>query len=341
MENRDYFYDNIKGLLIITVVICHFLGYCMTKSDTAMRSLVLFIYYFHMPLFIFVSGYFSKNPEKCRENAFRSLFMVFLVAQIFWVVFKYLTNGSTYYIQHFLDPGYAIWYIVSLFFWRICLKDILKLRHALVISFLLSPLIMFVPEGSTVLALNKTIGFLFFFLLGHYATTEHLNRFRRLPKYLGLLGLALIFGATFLLIHTGILPYGRTKAIFMHTLLLGEGTSNIWLSLGGYYLSLLVSLVTGICVLIATPEKKTFFCSIGEDTLPLYLSHTYFLILTGLLFDTVAFSHLGSYAFCLGLSIILILIFSTKLYRRCFHGVYQFMIGLAYPKSNSKKSTES
>lgn len=341
MENRDYFFDNIKGLLIITVVICHFLGYCMTKSDTIMRSLVLFIYYFHMPLFIFVSGYFSKNPEKCRENAFFGLFMVFLTAQIFWVLFKYVTNGSTYYIEHFLDPGYAIWYIVSLFFWRICLKDIIKLRHALLMSFLISPLIMFVPDASTVLALNKTIGFLFFFLLGHYATAEHLRYFRRLPKYFGLIGLALFFGITVVLIHTGTLPYGKTKAIFMHTLLISEG-SGIWLNLGSYYLSLLISLLTGICVLIAMPERKTFLCHIGEDTLPLYLSHTYFLILTGLLFNTAAFSHLGSYAFCLSLSTILILIFSTKLYRRCFHGVYQFIIGLAYPKSNpKKKSTES
>ena len=64
MTERDYLYDNIKGILIILVVLCHFLGYAMIKSDTVVRSFIIFIYYFHMPLFIFISGYFSKDPAR-------------------------------------------------------------------------------------------------------------------------------------------------------------------------------------------------------------------------------------------------------------------------------------
>ncbi len=60
MAKRDSFFDALKGVLIFLVVLGHMLELNKATSDT---SVVLwdFIYLFHMPLFIFVSGYFSKN----------------------------------------------------------------------------------------------------------------------------------------------------------------------------------------------------------------------------------------------------------------------------------------
>ena len=59
-EKRIFLFDNVKFLLIVLVVTGHFLlryvdNYCHY------RSLFLFIYSFHMPLFIFISGLFHKN----------------------------------------------------------------------------------------------------------------------------------------------------------------------------------------------------------------------------------------------------------------------------------------
>lgn len=341
MAERDYLYDNIKGLLIIVVVLCHLLGCAMAKNDTLVRAFVLFIYYFHMPLFIFISGYFSKNPDKCRENAFRSLFLVYIVAQIFWIIFKYLTNGSTHYIENFLDPGYAIWYIVALFFWRVFLKDLVKLRFALVIAFLISPLIMFLPEEQMILAINKTVGFLFFFLLGHYATKEHIAKIRKIPWFIALLLLCLILGGTYLLLAKGILPYGGTKAIFMYTATMPElmdDLGNAWYGMGAYYGAMIVAMICGILVIAASPGRKTFLADIGGDTLPLYLSHTYFIILLDMFFAAYAIPHGAEYAVVILLSTALIILFSTKIYRKVFHAVYEFIIGLIYPKSLKKKS---
>lgn len=331
MTERDYLYDNIKGLLIISVVLCHLLGYAMTTGDTFVRAFIVFIYYFHMPLFIFISGHFSKDVDRCRENAFRNLFMVFVTAQIFWIIFKYLTNGSTHYIEHFLDPGYAIWYIVSLFFWRVFLKDLVKIRFVLLLSFLISPLIMFLNDAEMVLAINKTVGFLFFFLLGYYTTQEHITKIRKIPPYLGFLLLLALLGGTWLLMGKGILPYG-VKGVLMHTSNMAV-FPHAWQGFAAYYGTLLLSCLCGILVIAAAPGKKTFLATVGSDTLPLYLSHTYFLILCGILFNNVDFSHAVQYVIVLSLSIILIILFSTNIYRRGFHAVYKFCIGLIYPKS--------
>lgn len=335
MTERDYLYDNIKGFLIILVVLCHLLGCVITKEDTLTRSFILFVYYFHMPLFIFVSGYFSKNPDKCRNNAFRNLFMVYIVAQIFWIIFKYLTNGSIHYIKNFLDPGYAIWYIVALFFWRIFLKDLIKLKGILLIAFLLSPFIMFLPEEQMILAINKTVGFLFFFLLGYFASKEHIAKIRKIPRSIALLLLCLIWGGTYLLLRENILAYGKTKAIFMYTATMPELTDcfgNALWGISAYYVAMLTAILCGILVIAASPGKKTFLANIGSDTLPLYLSHTYFIILLDMFFAAFILPHTAEYAVAIILSILLIFIFSTELYRKIFHTVFHTLINRFYPK---------
>jgi fucose 4-O-acetylase-like acetyltransferase len=334
---RDLYYDNLKGLLIILVVLCHFLGCCLTRSDYFLRSFVLFIYLFHMPLFIFVSGYFSKNVEKCRETAFYSLFLVFVFAQIFWVIFKYLTNSSVYYIEHYLDPGYALWYIVALFFWRIFLKDIVKLRHALLISFLISPLIMFLSDSEMTLAINKTIGFLVFFLLGYYASEETIKKIRRLPKSVALILLGLVFAVVTVLLKKNLIVYGTVKNVLMHTQSM-DSFPNVWTGLGAYYGVILLAVFCGSLILAVIPGKKTFLSNIGKDTLPLYLSHTYFLILCSMLLAKITLPHVAECIITLAICTTVIIIFSTSIYRRLFHNVYHHLIQWIYPRCCVKKS---
>lgn len=57
---RIYKWDNLKCFLIVMVVIGHFVNQYAPISNT-MKSLSLFIYSFHMPLFIFLSDYYKKD----------------------------------------------------------------------------------------------------------------------------------------------------------------------------------------------------------------------------------------------------------------------------------------
>lgn len=59
-EKRLYLWDNAKALLILLVVIGHFAQYYMNESNS-FKSIWVCIYLFHMPLFIFIAGYFHKN----------------------------------------------------------------------------------------------------------------------------------------------------------------------------------------------------------------------------------------------------------------------------------------
>ena len=64
-EKRVKFWDNIKGILIVLVVFGHFLY--EFRSNLTLELVTKVIYLFHMPAFVFLSGYFSKS-ENARKN---------------------------------------------------------------------------------------------------------------------------------------------------------------------------------------------------------------------------------------------------------------------------------
>lgn len=66
VKTRIALWDNLKFVLILLVVIGHFSKFFQNDSSIY-RSVFLFIYAFHMPLFLFISGLFHKD-EKIGEN---------------------------------------------------------------------------------------------------------------------------------------------------------------------------------------------------------------------------------------------------------------------------------
>ena len=63
---RSPYWDNIKGFLIALVVFAH----CLYAFQSFRLNDVLVdaIYFFHMPAFVFTSGYFSKSKRASRAE---------------------------------------------------------------------------------------------------------------------------------------------------------------------------------------------------------------------------------------------------------------------------------
>ena len=53
--------DNVRGILIILVVIGHFLLPLLKFETRLIIGLIYLIYAFHMPCFVMLSGYYSKS----------------------------------------------------------------------------------------------------------------------------------------------------------------------------------------------------------------------------------------------------------------------------------------
>ena len=180
-QNRNYLIDNSKGLLIFLVVLGHSLEFIRKDYEVA-RLLYVFIYEFHMPVFVFISGYLSKNVEKGRRNAVRNFLTPFLLFNIIWNLITLVgplflrgefTELPSEQAFSFFTPGWALWYIFAMFLWKILLPDLLKFKNIFILSIIAGIFVKLSGEFGSYMALSRTITFAPFFLAGYYLVRKN------------------------------------------------------------------------------------------------------------------------------------------------------------------------
>ncbi|PWX21785.1 acyltransferase family protein [Clostridium perfringens] len=286
-QNRNYLIDNSKGLLIFLVVLGHSLEFIRKDYEVA-RLLYVFIYEFHMPVFVFISGYLSKNVEKGRRNAVRNFLTPFLLFNIIWNLITLVgplflrgefTELPSEQAFSFFTPGWALWYIFAMFLWKILLPDLLKFKNIFILSVIAGISVKLSGEFGSYMALSRTITFAPFFLAGYYSSEEKLKRFRKFTRF-NILNkvpsiLILIIGVLIALIFVN---YSNIADEFF------------WADRS--YSNFNIEIFTGILLYIAVyiigfafvyvfinlmPENQTFLSKIGKNTLSVYFLHTYFI----------------------------------------------------------------
>ncbi len=265
---RDYLFDNLRAVLIILVVWGHLLTPMKDDYD-ALRSIYIFIYFFHMPAMIFVSGYFSKNLEKIRSSAFVTVLVPFLILNIFNYAFKMLILREEYYGFRFFRPNWGLWYLLALFLWKFFLKDILRIRFLLPLSFLFALFCGFSREFSDYLALGRTICFLPFFLLGYYCTQEQIARVRRLPK---LLAAAAILAVASLSVYVAVKADFDVEVLYLRGPYPQEEEVTAMLYRLLVYAAAIAMIFALTSLIVA---RKTFLSSLGASTMTVYVLHLF------------------------------------------------------------------
>jgi fucose 4-O-acetylase-like acetyltransferase len=121
MIRRSARLDNIKGLMIVLVVFGHVLELLPPQSWT---GVYVGIYLIHMPVFVFVSGYLTSLRRSPGELV-RELVLLYGVAQVAWCGFLWLGAAiadlppPTWAQMLGLVPSQALWFLFSLFVWRL------------------------------------------------------------------------------------------------------------------------------------------------------------------------------------------------------------------------------
>lgn len=120
MSKRDNSFDFIKGVLIILVVLGHALQ--TTYGNNCWNDKVYHaIYSFHMPLFIFVSGYFFKsslrmNFMEMATHKFKRLLIPTIFFTSILLVIKFFANGATFKsLWDIYMVCRTYWYLICLF----------------------------------------------------------------------------------------------------------------------------------------------------------------------------------------------------------------------------------
>lgn len=269
---NSYFIDNIKFILIFLVVFGHLIERYI-DTNTTLMGVYMFIYIFHMPLFIFISGFLSKNVNKSKTIYLKSLLIPYIVLNIIWYTLAYLYTGET--TLPLLYPGWTLWFLLSLFFWRISLKHLIKIKYILPLSFFLGLIVGLVSNGS-ILSFSRTIVFLPFFLLGYYCDMNKLKKIDdKVNVWIAIFGVTLFVALALFLADKNILDYKFLYGSYSYS----ELGLNIWQGVLYRTLLYLSSIALSIFVCAITPTRKTFYTSIGKSTMYIYAFHIYLVLI--------------------------------------------------------------
>ena len=206
-NKRSLYWDNIKGFLILLVVFAHIL-YQLKGSSGYINATVDYIYMFHMPAFVFVSGYFGKSD---RSRNFRNIFKFAFL----YFVFNSITLFIKYHdgLTSLIEPLYSYWYLIALIVWRLTCHKLAKIKGITVIMFGVALIAGFFSSVDNHFAIARIIGFYPFYMLGFKLSEEKskkLTDFRYRERLL--LGTVSLLGACIL-------------AFILREVLLFKGTS--------------------------------------------------------------------------------------------------------------------
>lgn len=176
-KKRICLYDNLKFLLIILVAVGHFADR-HTADFGSFRGLFLFIYAFHMPLFLFVSGQFHKNKDIIRKVV--SYTFVGILLKVVLSLMPFILYGTAPKFTLLSDSGLP-WFMFVLAIYQVLsyvLRDVDK-RLVIVIFVILACFAGYDRTVGDKLWLSRTIVFYPFYVLGEALPKEKVVEFTR------------------------------------------------------------------------------------------------------------------------------------------------------------------
>ena len=280
---RQSLYCNLKLLLLFLTVYGHLIEGRIGES-AVLCAVYRLIYMVHMPLFVFLSGFFLKNSKKCFEQAKRAG-LLYLVCQSGIVAADwagYALGTNTGVRMNIWTPYWHLWYLLSLAVWALFggLWYMLSIRYTflqksfcrlfmIVALVALACLVGGCRAFGRCLSFSRTICFAPYFFAGMLCTGGIVWRRYRLQG-----AVCLVFGLAAIVRWGDAIP---TKFLYH-----ADGYA-CFAEISGFFEGAVMRLFCfviagcfGFFLLSWTPERCASASRAGSETLWVYLLHTPF-----------------------------------------------------------------
>ncbi len=259
VKQRDNVFDNLKAILIILVVFGHIITFL--GLDGIFIKIDILIYSFHMPLFIFINGYFCKNFDKIEEKNIKT-FITFIIFNTLYTIMFYDVE-----IINMLAPIHAYWYLFSMFFWKDLIKYAIKFKYSIILLILLSLYVGTINDINRTFSISRTICFFPFFVIGYYFNEEKIKKIRKIDKKITIPILVVTLIVTYFLFTNNnyFLELFQNAQSYHVT-----GVSNkfgILIRL----LQIIIAMLITICMINLMTSKHLKITNIGKNTMTIYL----------------------------------------------------------------------
>ena len=293
-KEREYLFDNYKAFLIVLVVIGHFIEPSY-KQNTILYDLKWAIVAFHMPAFIFISGYFSKKTPSI-VKLIRGLAIPYLVCEvIYYLLYTYILHIDTeLYLSR---PKFSLWYLMALFVWKLLTPIVKKVPGYMVLT-IVGGLLIGMVGLDNYFSIPRIVFFFPFFLAGECFDKAWLDKLRDTKGFI-IASVGLVGFAVFLLtdkIHDKLTPhifYGR----YSYDVMGFDTKEGMIIRIVCYAISFLLVYL----FMMVVPNEKKSYSYLGQRTMPVYIFHG--LVYSFLKFRTDILSSVESNLECFALII--------------------------------------
>lgn len=269
---RNFGFDNIKFILIFCVVFGHFLEvFSMPYGNDVYRV----IYSFHMPVFIFISGYFAKFDKN--KIVFNQI-PLYIIFQTLYILFE-RTILKTEAVYQFTQPYWILWYLFVMILYSVLIplystKNTKKQIFVILITLIASLFIGYEKNIGYSFSLSRFFVFQPYFVMGlYFAQAEHafLSKFSHISKrkamiYYALITFLIVFSSVFVLCAD--IPVSMLYGSFAY-----KKASDIFIRLMLFAVSLSFILFFTVVLKNNINKEIPLVSKIGKNTLPVFLLH--------------------------------------------------------------------
>ena len=265
--SRIVFWDNLKFSLILLVVVGHFAEQYIKSG--LFKSIFIFIYTFHMPLFIYISGMFHKN-EKIIERVYGFIAIGFLMKIILFIEECWIESEVLEF--DFWAEDAIPWYMFAMAAFIILtylLKNI-DYRAVLLMAVLLACFAGYDKQIGDFLILSRILVFFPFYYMGYLLKNINMQSYiEGRNRYI--IGIVIIVGWIICCV------FMRDKVYLLRPMFTGRNSFPERYAMNGCIVRLLcyiISTIVGIGWLSIIPSKRVPLISkFGQRTIQVYFWH--------------------------------------------------------------------
>ena len=312
IKQRDYMFDAFRGLLMWSIPLSHFTRVAGNfRQDSLSGVIYITINVFVMQAFVFLSGYFSKKPDRSKQTSFHTFMWPYLLGIPFFYLVRLLIFGHANW--NLDQPPFALWYLWALFFYRYFTKEWMKIPYILELSIVLYLFAGQIPFLTGILGLGRMVSYFPFFVMAVYCTGDQLKKLQCLKKWhCWMLGAVLLGISCVLAFCVPQLPVGF---YLLKTTAANLGIPWYW-DIFGRLMVLFLAWGWIILMVNILPSKKNYLAYVGMNTMPIYILHLivrYLIKVHGIGFGVVPTDNpVVYYLLIIGLASLCAVVFSSK-----------------------------
>ena len=282
-KRRVPLWDNARWVAVTLVLIGHAILKLIGEADVA-YTLYLFIYAFHVPVFVAVSGYFAKSgPPDARQmqRLLTDIVFPYVIFETIWTGLRWILGGK--FVLDYSTASWTLWFLLALLIWRIALPYLVLLRYPLIISILISLGAGYLPNIDGTFTLSRALGLLPFFVFGwklrQWLLTDTWHELRDGVIWRWRAGAIGLFALLYLLIalNIDILRELQVRRFLLYDEAYSTFDYSSWCAGGIRLAVMLLALALIMAFLMLIPRRTTWFTALGTATMYIYLLHTFVL----------------------------------------------------------------